>query len=332
MASIMSMLVIKKGTLDTFQDNGRTGWQHLGIPVGGYMDPVSAKLANLLVGNSPHEAVLEIFLPGPVLQFTANALIAITGAGSVVSSDGIDIEYNRPTVVGAGSSLSWLPTSVGRISYLAIRGGWQLTPWLGSFSTCPGVAQSGWLGRALQKNDAIPFRETLHLPFVPENASVRPLPWKHAVASDTKDPIRLMPDSQLSLLSQESLQHLTAIPFLLHPNSNRMSYSLMGCHLTGQRREMISSAVLWGSLQWLPEGQLQIFMADHPTTGGYPRIAQVAAADRGRLAQWSLQQPLFFDWITREKAEQILLEQHSYLTRLEKALHLRMVSYLTGSS
>ncbi|MFM7357682.1 MAG: biotin-dependent carboxyltransferase family protein [Sediminibacterium sp.] len=328
----MSMLVIKKGTLDTIQDNGRTGWQHLGIPVGGYMDPISAKLANLLVGNSPQEAVLEIFLPGPILQFTSNALIAITGAGSVVSSDGIEIEFNRPTVVGAGTNLTWQPTSIGRISYLAIRGGWQLTPWLGSYSTCWCVAESGWQGRALQKNDAIPFRESLKLPFVPARASIRPLPWKHEVPPDTNEPIRLMPDSQLSLLSQESMLHLTSTPFLLHPNSNRMSYSLTGRLLTGQHKEMISSAVMLGSLQWLPEGQLQIFMADHPTTGGYPRIAQVAAADRGRLAQWSLQKPIFFDWITREKAEKSLLEQHAYLTRLEKALHLRMVSYLTGSS
>lgn len=327
----MSIQVIKKGSWDTVQDNGRTGWQHLGIPVGGSMDPLAAQMANLLVGNSPREAVLEMFLPGPTLRFSRPALIAITGAGSVTSSEGAAVDYNRPLLVAEGTTLSWQPTATGRIAYLAIQGGWQLEPWLGSYGTCLGVTESGWQGRALQKGDVIPFRSSIAVPDVLQETMIKSLPWKHPVSIDKSSSIRLLPDAHLSLLDDHSKKQLIASSFAILPNSNRMSFGLRGPALTGQRREMISSAVMRGSLQWLPDGGLHIFMTDHPTTGGYPRIAQVIAADQGRLAQWPLNVPVHFDWVTREQAEELLLKQHAYLSRLEKTLHLRLASYLTGS-
>lgn len=327
----MSIRVIKKGSWDTIQDNGRTGWQHLGIPVGGSMDPVAAQIANLLVGNSPREAVLEMFLPGPTLRFSQPALIAISGAGRVISSAGEEVDYNRPLLVAEGTSLSWQPASTGRIAYLAIQGGWQLQPWLGSYSTCQGVTDSGWQGRALQKDDVIPFRSSVAVPDGWQEMAIKSLPWKHALSIDNTSPIRLLPDAHVSLLDEQSLRQLISSSYSIQAHSNRMSYALRGPELSGQRREMISSAVMRGSLQWLPDGGVHIFMADHPTTGGYPRIAQVIAADLGRLAQWPLNEPVRFEWITREQAEQLLREQQAYLSALEKTLHLRLASYLTGS-
>lgn len=331
MAISMSIRITKKGSWDTLQDNGRRGWQHLGIPVGGTMDPVAAQTANLLVGNSPGEAVLEMFLPGPTIQFTAPALVAITGAGRVISTGDINVEYNRPLLVAEGTTLSWQPTPTGRIAYLAIQGGWQLQPWLGSYSTCPGVAASGWLGRPLQKEDELSFRSSFEVLKALQKATIKNLPWKHVLPADNSSTIRLLPDAHLSLLDEHSLSQFISSPYFLSSNSNRMSYALKGPELSGQRREMISSAVMRGSLQWLPDGGLHIFMADHPTTGGYPRIAQVIAADMGRLAQWPLNEPIHFEWVTREQAEQLLFQQHSYLSLLEKTLHLRLASYLTGS-
>lgn len=327
----MSIQVIKKGSWDTIQDNGRNGWQHLGIPVGGSMDSVAAQMANLLVGNSPGESVLEMFLPGPTLRFSAPALIAITGAGRVITSEGVEVDYNRPLMVAEGTSLSWQPTSTGRIAYLAIQHGWLIEQWLGSYSTCQGVIESGWKGRSLQKEDEIPFRSSNAVPGGLQEMRMKPLPWKHVLPVDNSSPIRLLPDAHLSLLDEQSSQQLISSTYTIHANSNRMSYALSGPELSGQRSEMISSAVMRGSLQWLPGGGVHIFMADHPTTGGYPRIAQVIAADIGRLAQWPLNLPLHFEWVTRERAGQLLREQYFYLSNLEKSLHLRLASYLTGS-
>lgn len=327
----MSMRVIKKGTWDTFQDCGRTGWQHLGIPVGGSMDPVSAQLANLLVGNSPGEAVLEIFLPGPVLEFTSPALIAITGAARVTTSNGRVLDNHRPIAIAAGTLLTFHATASGRLAYLAVSGGWQLHEWLGSYSTCTGVESSGWKGRALQKEDVIPLRQMLQLPFMPGEEAIRQLPWKYEPPNETATAIRLLPDTQLSLLSADAISQLTSASFSLHPNSNRMAYTLVGPTIEGTRREMISAAVRRGTMQWLPEGRIHIFMADHPTTGGYPRIAQVIAADMGRLAQGPMAQPIYFNWVTRAQAEQLLREQSNYLSGLKKVMHWRLASYLTDA-
>lgn len=327
----MSVEVIKKGTLDTIQDLGRTGWQHLGIPTGGVMDPISAQVANMLTGNGPQEAVLEMFLPGPVLRFESAALMALTGTGSVVTSDGIPVETDRPVWIKAGTSISIQPTASGRIAYLAVRGGFDLKPWLNSFSTCQGITSSGWQGRALQKGDMLPLRQTMFFPEGGQQAPVRSLPWKYpALPSQYTLPIRLLPDSSMALLSEEAQARICTEPFIIQPSSNRMAYSLQGPVLDGQRREMISSAIVRGSLQWLEAGRLHIFMADHPTTGGYPRIAQVIAADAGRLAQWPLSQPIHFAWTTRQQAEQLLRDQQSYLSRLERSMHFRLASYLTN--
>lgn len=327
----MSMKIIKKGTWDTFQDKGRSGWQHLGIPEAGSMDTVAAQLANLLVGNDPAEAVLEIFLPGPVLQFTSPALIAITGSARVITSNGIVVDNNRPVAIAAGTVLSFHATNSGRLAYLSVKGGWLLHKWLGSYSTCAGVENSGWKGRALQKEDIIPLRQNISLPLLPEEGMIRHLPWKHEPPIETEPAIRLLPDTHLSLLSEHALSQITSTSFSLHPNSNRMAYSLQGPTIGGIRAEMISAAVMRGSMQWLPEGRLHIFMADHPTTGGYPRIAQVITADAGRLAQWPISIPLHFKWVTRQQAEELLREQRTYLSKLEKAMHWRLTSYLTDA-
>lgn len=327
----MSIQVIKKGTLDTIQDLGRTGWQHLGISTGGVMDPVSAQVANMLIGNGPQEAVLEMFLPGPVLQFESDALISITGAASVVTTEGLSVETDRPVWIKAGTSILFQPLASGRIAYLAVRGGFNLKPWLNSYSTCQGITSSGWQGRALQKGDVLPLRQTICFPDEGQQSSVRSLPWKYpGTHSQSTLPIRLLPNSTIALLTEEAQERITTAPFILQPSSNRMAYSLQGPVLEGQRVEMISSAVVRGSLQWLEAGRLHIFMADHPTTGGYPRIAQVIAADAGRLAQWPLNQPIHFEWTTRQQAEQLLRDQQSYLSRLEKSMHFRLASYLTN--
>ena len=107
-----------------------------------------------------------------------------------------------------------------------------------------------------------------------------------------------------------------------------MGFLLQGPKLTGNYRELISAAVRRGTIQWLPDEQIILLMADHPTTGGYPRIAQVIAADLPKLAQWPASLPLQFEWISRNDAEQIYREQHFLLTQMQNAAGNRLASYL----
>lgn len=324
----MSIRIIKKGSLDSVQDLGRFGYQHLGIPPGGALDTLALQMANSLVGNNLGEAALELFFPAPTLCFEKDAVIAISGADWQPCLQGIPVETNRTIIVKKGTVLSFQQPQSGRVMYVALRGGFQLEPWLGSGSTQWGVALSGFLGRALDKDDVLYFRTSIELAgHIPE--SFLALPWKPAIKKETfSTPIRLLRNSHFDLLDEVSKKQLTTTSFTLLPQSNRMGFIIKGATLTGQYRELISAAVTRGTIQWLPDGQMIILMADHPTTGGYPRIAQVIGADLPRLAQWPATVPLQFAWIDRPSAEQLYREQVFLLTQLQNAAGNRLASYL----
>ncbi|MCX6263858.1 MAG: biotin-dependent carboxyltransferase family protein [Bacteroidetes bacterium] len=324
----MSIRIIKKGSLDAIQDLGRFGYQHLGIPPGGALDPWALQLANGLVGNTPGEAGLELFFPAPTLQFEKDAVIAISGADWQPCLQGIPIDINRTILVKKGAVLTFQQPNSGRVAYVTVRGGFQLEPWLGSCSTQWGVELSGFKGRALLKEDLLPFRSSFEFStLAPE--SFLALPWKPALQTSLfNTPIRLLPDSHFHFLDEASQNRLTGASFTILPQSNRMGFLLQGPKLTGNYRELISAAVRRGTIQWLPDEQIILLMADHPTTGGYPRIAQVIAADLPKLAQWPASLPLQFEWISRNDAEQIYREQHFLLTQMQNAAGNRLASYL----
>jgi antagonist of KipI len=324
----MSIRIIKKGSLDSMQDLGRFGYQHLGIPPGGALDTWSLQIANSLVGNKLEEAGLEIFFPAPTLLFEADAVIAISGADWQPYLQGMPVEINRTILVKKGCVLTFQHPKAGRVMYIAVRGGFQLNAWLGSFSTQWGVPSSGFRGRALDKQDLLPFRDSVEFTTqAPE--SFLPLPWKPAFKnSSSTTPIRLIRDTHFNLLDEVSKEQLTCASFTILPPSNRMGFIVKGPSLTGTYRELISAAVRRGTIQWLPDGQIIILMADHPTTGGYPRIAQVITADLSRLAQWPASLPLHFEWVNRSNAEQIYREQIFLLAQLQNAAGNRLASYL----
>jgi len=324
----MSIRIIKKGSLDSIQDLGRFGYQHLGIPPSGALDPWALQLANGLVGNTPAEAGVELFFPAPTLQFEKDAVIAISGADWQPCLQGIPVDINRTILVKKGAVLTFQQPSFGRVAYLAVRGGFQLEPWLGSYSTQWGVELSGFKGRALQKEDQLLFRSSIEFStLTPE--SFLPLPWKPALqTSSFNTPLRLIPDTHFHFLDEASQERLTNATFNLLPQSNRMGFIVKGPKLSGNYRELISAAVRRGTIQWLPDEQIILLMADHPTTGGYPRIAQVIAADLPKLAQWPAALPLQFEWIGRTVAEQIYREQHFLLTQMQNAASNRLASYL----
>jgi antagonist of KipI len=271
---------------------------------------------------------LELFFPAPTLQFEKDAVIAISGADWQPCLQGILVEINRTILVKKGAVLTFQQPIAGRVAYLTVRGGFQLEPWLGSYSTQWGVELSGFWGRALLKEDQLHFRSSFEFSTLALE-SFLPLPWKPALkTSSFNTPIRVLPDSHFHLLDEASQERLTSASFNLLPQSNRMGFILKGPKLTGNYRELISAAVRRGTIQWLPDEQIILLMADHPTTGGYPRIAQVIAADLPKLAQWPASLPLQFEWISRTDAEQIYREQHFLLTQMQNAVGNRLASYL----
>src|SRR5574338_384580 len=155
----MSLRIIKSGVLDSVQDMGRHGWQHLGINPAGVMDQFSARIANMLVGNDPEEATIELHFPASIFLFEQPALIAISGADFSASINGEPVPSSHAFIVNKNSLLLFQEPFRGARAYLAVKGGIKADEWLGSCSTHLRAMIGGFRGRSLQKNDQVFFRE-----------------------------------------------------------------------------------------------------------------------------------------------------------------------------
>ena len=151
----MSVVILKAGLLDTIQDEGRYGFQHLGINPCGAMDLIAASVANMLVENESNEPVLELHFPAAVMRFTQDCLIAIAGADFEPEIDNESIPINTAILISKDSTLKFLRYKAGARCYLAIHGKWMVNQWLNSYSTNIKAGAGGYRGRRLLKGDEI---------------------------------------------------------------------------------------------------------------------------------------------------------------------------------
>lgn len=158
----MSITIIKPGMLSSFQDRGREGYQHQGIPAAGAMDERAHRLANALAGNSGDPATLEMTLTGPTLRFDAPACFALAGADLGATLNGQEIPQHRPLVARAGDTLAFGARPANGVrGYLAVHGGFALAPVMGSETTYLRSGFGGFEGRALAKGDQVGLRQAL---------------------------------------------------------------------------------------------------------------------------------------------------------------------------
>jgi antagonist of KipI len=330
----MSFSIIKPGLLDTIQDLGRNGFGNWGITPGGAMDSYAAQVANLLVGNSQCEAVLEIHFPGPQILFEQNTMIAITGADFSPTVNDEVIPCWQPVVVRKNTVLHFPTFIQGSRCYLSVHGGYCINKWLNSYSTSLKAAAGGWHGMPLKKGDELPFNEnTIYFAGLlkKEESNFEALPWRVNTEKVYRFPheIGITPGHEYSLLTPASQTAFTENNFLIHPSSDRMGYQLKGASLDLRHPlDMVSSAVSFGTVQLLPDGQLIVLMADHQTTGGYPRIAHVITAHLPKLAQLRPSDTIQFKWTDREEAELLLCGRNKELHILQRSCldHLNEVA------
>jgi antagonist of KipI len=282
----MSLRILRPGLLSTVQDFGRHGMQGVGLCPGGAMDPVALALANALAGNEPGEAALEVTVIGPEIEFGARCLAALCGA----EFDG-DFPPNRPVLVEEGARLRVGRARRGARGYLAVAGGFALEPVLGSRSTFLPGAFGGFKGRALRAGDELALRHS--------GLAERFLSLKDRKGNTVRwsAPSLTLADREPILLHVTDGQHVESFgavarrefidaEWRVAPDSNRMGFRLVGPKLERtESDEILSGPTALGSVQ-VPAGGAPIaLMADHQTTGGYPRIAEIASADVPRLAQ-----------------------------------------------
>jgi len=320
------MTILKAGLLDTVQDGGRYGYQHLGINPGGAMDVFSFRKANILAGNKPGVAALELFFPAAEILFEQDTLAAVAGANFEPEINGNKTKINYPFFIRKGDVLRFRKPVSGNCCYLALHGGLDVVQWLGSASTNIKATAGGFCGRALKKGDVLSFH-----PFTspPKNGDIN-MPFnipdlfapedEKLFVVEGKEWESLMPDSKKIFLEE---------PFTITADADKMGYRLSGHPLyRSTHEEIVSSAVTCGTIQLLPDGRLIILMADHQTTGGYPAIAHVITAHHSRLAQKRPGDKIRFVKTDIKTAEELLLKQHEFLLQLEKASKFRLSSRL----
>ena len=324
----MNLRIIKAGVLDTIQDMGRYGWQQLGINPGGVMDKWAAQAANILVGNDTKEAVVEIHFPASDFFFEKPVLIAVCGADFSPYLNGEEISCWQPVLVNRFSILQFYGIKKGARAYLAIHGGLDVPAWLNSRSTNLKAGIGGHKGRSLQKEDEVAIRS-----LSPELLSLLGkkefiiLPWKANTTWDEKEEreILMLPGNEWDRLDSLSKEETLHQPFTISHQSDRMGYRLNSEPLGATiNEEVISSAVSFGTIQLLPDGQLIVLMADHQTTGGYPRVAHVISAHHSRLAQMKAGDKIYFKLTNHEKAENLLIKQQQHLLQLQNACTFKL--------
>ncbi len=305
--------VVKPGMLTTVQDAGRWGFQSSGVPVAGPMDPVSHRLANALVGNSRDAALLEVTLLGPELEFEDERLVAVTGAEFDLTLDGRPVRSHAPFTVAAGSHLRFGARRLGARAYLAVSGGINVPLTLGSRSTHLVSAMGGVNGRALIAGDRLPLGH----PERPQGMALAPQDAIIALP-DRRATIRVLPGPQVEYFAGRALDVLQSGPYVIAQNSDRMGFRLEGPRLTHARgADIISDATPLGVLQVPASGQPILLMADRQTTGGYPKIATVIAADMTIAGQLGPGDAITFEVCTPRDALTALIAQERALMAVE---------------
>jgi len=295
-----TLTVLRPGALTTVQDLGRPGYGAAGVPRGGAADPWAARLANRLVGNDDGAALLELTLGGPTLRFDAATLAALAGDSFDVAVDGIALASHEPIRIAAGAELAIGRARGGVRAWLAIAGGIDLPLVLGSRGTDLVGGFGGHGGRALRAGDRLqlfPSKENVPRPRRRERVPADSSPGGERV-------LRLLPGPDEGLLARSAGDPLVDTIFTVSPHSDRRGVRLLGASVPlAPHAPLRSQGTLPGAVQIPPSGEPIVLGVDAPVTGGYPWVAQVIAADVGRLGRLAPGAPVRFARVDFDAAE-----------------------------
>lgn len=304
--------VVAPGLFTTVQDTrGRPEFQRYGVPVGGALDPFSAAAANALLDNPPEAAVLEITLAGPTLGFSAAAAFGLAGGDLGALLNGVEpVSPGWSWLARPGSSLSFGERRWGARAYLALGGGLDVPPVLGSRSADTRAGYPGLAGRPLRAGD--------RLAFGPVNDVVSRCGRSLALDFDPHAPVRVLPGPHVDRFAAGALDAFCSAEWEIGEQADRMGYRLVGPTLGHVRGADVASLGLpVGAVQVPGDGRPIVLLADHQPTGGYTVLACVIRADLGLLAQRAPGEHVRFRLTTPEAGRQALLAQRAQLRAVE---------------
>jgi antagonist of KipI len=276
----MTLEILRAGPFTTVQDLGRPGQGSIGVPPGGAADALALRLANRLVGNHERAAGLEMTLAGPQVAFAADAWVALAGSRFAATLDGSTAPHAAAFAVHAGQILDVGRTLDGARSVLAVRGGLDVPQVLGSRSTFVAGGFGGVDGRPLRRGDRVPVGT------IP--AGKRPLAMREGLlpvyASDGV--LRVILGPQLDRFAAEARETFLSSTYRVSTSSDRVGLRLEGPRIAhGAAADLLPEGIACGGIQVPADGRPIVLGCDHPTTGGYTKIATVIAADLWRLGQ-----------------------------------------------
>jgi biotin-dependent carboxylase-like uncharacterized protein len=298
-----ALRVLSPGLATTVQDLGRPGYQHLGVPVGGALDPISLRAANALVGNAPQIGAMEVAYVGPGLLVEADSVrLSFVGAPASIevyanegATAGTRVNIMRSVVLRRGQVVRVGSLRGGSVLYVAVEGGFAIKPIFGSVATYIRGGFGGWKGRALATGDLLPLNR--------EAASERDDALLHGLDLTPPRFLRVIPGPQTDYFSPAGLACLFGNEYIVCAGSNRMAMRLAGApieHLLGYN--IPSDATALGSIQVPGDGQPIVLLADRQTTGGYPKIATVISADLPALGRLPVGAKVRFESVSIETA------------------------------
>ena len=272
----------------TLQDSGRRGWNKFGVPTSGPMDWFAYQAANSLLDNPPNSATIELGLGEITFHALRNTVLAVTGAGYEVENYIWTFPLWTTFYVRAGWTVRVKKTGGGNWAYIAIAGGFDSPVIMGSRSTY----LRGGIGSALKAGDVLPaFTSTGDLlklaarnfPLVGQDLSC---PYKTQPEGCGTYVIEVIPAPQADWFTPEGIRAFYESEYILSPSFDRMGYRLQGPPIEkATTKELISEGMTMGSIQIPADGQPIVIMADAPTAGGYPKIANITRASLPLLAQ-----------------------------------------------
>jgi len=266
--------VINAGFYTTIQDLGRFGFQKYGVPVSGVMDNYSARIANALLGNEENEAILEITMSGPTLQFNCNTIICVSGADFSPKLNDNPIKINHAIYVKEHDVLSFDNPKYGFRCYLAVSRGFQTEIVMNSRSMYNEITSQN----TISTNDELSILEH-SVSSERKNASIR-IDLNHF----TTKKLEAFKGPEYELLTKNQQQQLLLEEFTISKDNNRMAYQFDEV-FENTLEPIITSLVLPGTVQLTPSGSLIVLMRDCQTTGGYPRVLQLSDAAINVLSQ-----------------------------------------------
>lgn len=301
-----TFLVIAPGPYVTVQDAGRVGYQDMGVPLSGALDPFAFRMANLLVGNAEDCAVLEMTVVGPQLAVLRETDIAITGAQMGLKLNFEAVPCWQTLRVRPGDMLSVQPVTSGCRGYLAVTGGFDVPKVMGSRSTFVGAQIGGFHGRALQKGDILARGPGALLD------TPRRVPDDRVPRHTDEIVLRAVPGPQDDFFD-EGLKTLFGSVYTVTENADRQGYRLQGppiAHRQGVPKSIISEPTIPGGIQ-VPADLQPIILLVEQTVGGYTKIATVISTDLPKVAQATPGVSVRFEAVSLAAAHRIHQEQRA---------------------